>query len=53
VFVFGWRIIVGSIITFLGGALGSIGGGGGGGIFVPLLIFIIGFDPKTSAPLSK
>ncbi|XP_026409598.1 sulfite exporter TauE/SafE family protein 3-like isoform X1 [Papaver somniferum] len=53
VFVFGWRIIVGSIIGFLGGALGSIGGGGGGGIFVPMLIHIIGFDPKSSAPISK
>ncbi|XP_026411129.1 sulfite exporter TauE/SafE family protein 3-like [Papaver somniferum] len=53
VFVFGWRIIVGSIIGFLGGALGSIGGGGGGGIFVPMLIFIIGFDHGSSAPISK
>ncbi|KAI3875187.1 hypothetical protein MKX03_032991 [Papaver bracteatum] len=53
VFVFGWRIIVGSIIGFLGGAVGSIGGGGGGGIFVPMLIYIIGFDPKSSAPISK
>ncbi|XP_026421415.1 sulfite exporter TauE/SafE family protein 3-like isoform X2 [Papaver somniferum] len=53
VFVFGWRIIVGSIIGFLGGAVGSIGGGGGGGIFVPMLIHIIGFDPKSSAPISK
>ncbi|KAI3950309.1 hypothetical protein MKW92_011314 [Papaver armeniacum] len=53
VFVFGWRIIVGSIIGFFGGALGSIGGGGGGGIFVPMLIFIIGFDHESSAPISK
>ncbi|KAI3875175.1 hypothetical protein MKX03_032979 [Papaver bracteatum] len=53
VFVFGWRIIVGSVIGFFGGALGSIGGGGGGGIFVPMLIYIIGFDPKSSAPISK
>ncbi|KAI3853121.1 hypothetical protein MKW92_023485, partial [Papaver armeniacum] len=53
VFVFGWRIIVGSIIGFLGGALGSIGGGGGGGIFFPMLIFIIGFDHESSAPISK
>ncbi|KAI3877662.1 hypothetical protein MKW98_020143 [Papaver atlanticum] len=53
VFVFGWRIIVGSVIGFFGGALGSIGGGGGGGIFVPMLIFIIGFDHESSAPISK
>ncbi|KAI3875176.1 hypothetical protein MKX03_032980 [Papaver bracteatum] len=53
VFVFGWRIIVGSVIGFFGGALGSIGGGGGGGIFIPMLIFIIGFDHESSAPISK
>ncbi|RRT56028.1 hypothetical protein B296_00028555 [Ensete ventricosum] len=34
-------------------ALGSIGGVGGGGIFVPMLVLIIGFDLKTSAAISK
>ncbi|GMI68891.1 hypothetical protein like AT2G25737 [Hibiscus trionum] len=50
---FGWKIVVGSIVGFLGAALGSVGGVGGGGIFVPMLSLIIGFDPKSSAAISK
>ncbi|XP_010680798.2 sulfite exporter TauE/SafE family protein 3 isoform X1 [Beta vulgaris subsp. vulgaris] len=50
---FGWRIVVGSFIGFLGAALGSVGGVGGGGIFVPMLTLIIGFDPKSSTAISK
>lgn len=50
---FGWRIVVGSIIAFLGAACGSVGGVGGGGIFVPMLALIIGFDAKSSTALSK
>ncbi|AES94934.1 putative transmembrane protein TauE [Medicago truncatula] len=50
---FDWKIIVGSIIGFLGAALGSVGGVGGGGIFVPMLALIIGFDPKSSTAISK
>ncbi|XP_039131136.1 sulfite exporter TauE/SafE family protein 3-like [Dioscorea cayenensis subsp. rotundata] len=50
---FGWRVVLGSTIGFLGAALGSIGGVGGGGIFVPMLTLIIGFDPKTSTAISK
>ncbi|XP_047073376.1 sulfite exporter TauE/SafE family protein 3-like isoform X2 [Lolium rigidum] len=50
---FGWEIVLGSFIGFFGAALGSIGGLGGGGIFVPMLILIIGFDPKSSAAMSK
>ncbi|KAI4387017.1 hypothetical protein MLD38_004884 [Melastoma candidum] len=50
---FGWRIIVGSIIGFLGAAFGSVGGVGGGGIFVPMLTLIIGFDAKSSTAISK
>lgn len=49
----GWRIIVGSIIGFLGAALGSVGGVGGGGIYVPMLTLIVGFDAKSSTALSK
>lgn len=49
----GWRIIVGSIVGFLGAALGSVGGVGGGGIYVPMLTLIIGFDAKSSTALSK
>ncbi|KAJ4843829.1 hypothetical protein Tsubulata_038913 [Turnera subulata] len=50
---FDWRIVVGSIVGFLGAALGSVGGVGGGGIFVPMLTLIIGFDPKSSTAISK
>ncbi|RZC75520.1 hypothetical protein C5167_050999, partial [Papaver somniferum] len=49
----GWRIIVGTIVGFFGAAFGSVGGVGGGGIYVPMLTLIIGFDPKTSVPISK
>ncbi|KAG9142078.1 hypothetical protein Leryth_016295, partial [Lithospermum erythrorhizon] len=50
---FGWQIIVGSIIGFLGAAFGSVGGVGGGGIFVPMLTLIIGFDAKSATAISK
>ncbi|KAK8964528.1 hypothetical protein KSP40_PGU021490 [Platanthera guangdongensis] len=50
---FGWRVVLGSVIGFLGAALGSVGGVGGGGIFVPMLTLIVGFDPKTSTAVSK
>jgi len=50
---FDWRIVVGTIVGFLGAALGSVGGVGGGGIFVPMLTLIIGFDPKSSTAISK
>nr|XP_018682910.1 PREDICTED: uncharacterized protein LOC103989886 [Musa acuminata subsp. malaccensis] len=46
-------VVLGSIIGFVGAALGSIGGIGGGWIFVPMLPLIIGFDPKTSTAISK
>ncbi|PNS92521.1 hypothetical protein POPTR_018G037400v4 [Populus trichocarpa] len=50
---FGWQIVLGSIIGFLGAAFGSVGGVGGGGIFVPMLSLIIGFDPKSATAISK
>ncbi|XP_075507681.1 sulfite exporter TauE/SafE family protein 3-like [Primulina tabacum] len=50
---FNWRIIVGTIVGFLGAAFGSVGGVGGGGIFVPMLTLIIGFDSKSSTAISK
>ncbi|KAJ8431606.1 hypothetical protein Cgig2_025648 [Carnegiea gigantea] len=46
---FGWRIIVGTTIGFLGAALGSVGGVGGGGIFVPMLTLIIGMIMGAAA----
>ncbi|TKY58280.1 integral to membrane [Spatholobus suberectus] len=50
---FGWRIVVGTLIGIFGAACGSVGGVGGGGIFVPMLILIIGFDPKSAIAISK
>lgn len=50
---FNWKIVVGTIFGFFGGAFGSVGGVGGGGIFVPMLTLVIGFDPKSSAAISK
>lgn len=50
---FGWNIIVGTLIGIFGAAFGSVGGVGGGGIFVPMLILIIGFDPKSATAISK
>ncbi|XP_048439994.1 sulfite exporter TauE/SafE family protein 3 isoform X3 [Pyrus x bretschneideri] len=49
----GWKIVVGTIIGFLGSAFGTVGGVGGGGIFVPMLTLIIGFDQKSSTAISK
>ncbi|AET04373.1 sulfite exporter TauE/SafE family protein [Medicago truncatula] len=50
---FGWRIIVGTIIGFLGSSFGTVGGVGGGGIFVPMLTLIVGFDAKSATAISK
>ncbi|KAJ6838174.1 uncharacterized protein M6B38_319845 [Iris pallida] len=50
---FGWKIIIGAMIGFVGAAFGSVGGVGGGGIFVPMLTLVIGFDPKSATAISK
>ncbi|KAK7261582.1 hypothetical protein RIF29_27896 [Crotalaria pallida] len=50
---FGWQIIVGTLITIFGAAFGSVGGVGGGGIFVPMLVLVIGFDTKSATAISK
>ncbi|KAI5394202.1 sulfite exporter TauE/SafE family protein 3 [Lathyrus oleraceus] len=50
---FGWEIIVGTLIGVFGASFGSVGGVGGGGIFVPMLILIIGFDAKSATAISK
>ncbi|GLT93455.1 hypothetical protein SLE2022_112480 [Rubroshorea leprosula] len=48
-----WRLILATVIGFLGSACGTVGGVGGGGIFVPMLTLIVGFDTKSAAALSK
>ncbi|KAJ0007876.1 hypothetical protein Pint_29785 [Pistacia integerrima] len=52
---FGWKIVVGTIIGFLGAAcgVGVLEGVGGCGIFVAMLNLIIGFDTKSAAAISK
>lgn len=50
---FGWQIVLGSFVGFIGAAFGSIGGVGGGGFFMPMLTLIIGFDAKSSVAISK
>ncbi|KAE8098440.1 hypothetical protein FH972_016505 [Carpinus fangiana] len=50
---FNWRLVVVTLIGFLGSACGTVGGVGGGGIFVPMLTLIVGFDTKSAAALSK
>lgn len=48
-----WRVVVATVIGFLGSGFGTVGGVGGGGIFVPMLNLIVGFDTKSAAALSK
>ncbi|XP_024983956.1 sulfite exporter TauE/SafE family protein 4-like [Cynara cardunculus var. scolymus] len=50
---FDWRIVLATVIGFLGSAFGTVGGVGGGGIFVPMLTLVVGFDTKSAAALSK
>ncbi|XVF76307.1 hypothetical protein PTKIN_Ptkin13bG0255900 [Pterospermum kingtungense] len=48
-----WRLVLATVIGFLGSACGTVGGVGGGGIFVPMLTLIVGFDTKSAAAISK
>ncbi|KAF2072385.1 hypothetical protein CYY_006303 [Polysphondylium violaceum] len=45
--------IIGFVLLFLGCALSSGGGVGGGGIYIPILILVSKWDPKSSIPLSN
>ncbi|QCE05887.1 Transmembrane protein TauE-like [Vigna unguiculata] len=48
-----WRLVLATVIGFLGSACGTVGGVGGGGIFVPMLNLLLGFDTKSAAAVSK
>ncbi|KAI4365630.1 hypothetical protein MLD38_021596 [Melastoma candidum] len=50
---FGWRVVVATIVGFVGSACGTVGGVGGGGIFVSMLTLVVGFDTKSAAAISK
>ncbi|KYR00255.1 hypothetical protein DLAC_03418 [Tieghemostelium lacteum] len=45
--------MVGFILLFIGCALSSGGGVGGGGIYIPVLILVSKWDPKSAIPLSN
>jgi len=48
-----YRVVLGIILITLG-AVGAAGGGiGGGGLYVPLLIIVIGFETKEAVPVSQ
>jgi len=48
-----WRVVLGAITVTIG-ATGAAGGGiGGGGLYVPLLMIVIGFDAKEAVPVSQ
>jgi len=48
-----WRVALG-VISITVGATGAAGGGiGGGGLYVPLLILVIGFETKEAIPISQ
>ncbi|KAK7279479.1 hypothetical protein RJT34_24532 [Clitoria ternatea] len=48
-----WKLVLATVIGFLGSACGTVGGVGGGGIFVPMINLLLGFDTKSAAALSK
>jgi uncharacterized membrane protein YfcA len=51
--LFGWRLYLGTGLAFVGGALSGAVGIGGGGVYVPVLILIVGYTAKEAIPLSK
>jgi hypothetical protein len=44
---------IGAALTLVGAAFANAGGAGGGGIFVPMLILVMGFNAHEAIPLSK
>jgi len=48
-----WRVALGTVLI-TAGATGAAGGGiGGGGLYVPLLIIVIGFSTKEAVAISQ
>lgn len=52
-FVWDWRLLVGSLLCFLGGALCAGGGIGGGAFYLSAFMLVCGFDAHYAVPLSK
>jgi len=44
---------IGTACIFLGGILTSGGGVGGGGVYIPVLVLILGLSPHVAVPISK
>lgn len=52
-FAWDWRLGVGSLLCFLGGALCAGGGIGGGAFYLSAFMLVCGFDAHYAVPLSK
>ena len=52
-FVWDWRLLVGSLLCFLGGALCAGGGIGGGAFYLSAFMLVCGFDAHYAVPLPK
>ena len=46
-------LAIGTVLIFLGGILTSGGGLGGGGVYIPILVLVLGLSPHVAVPLSK
>merc|ERR1719370_1930040 len=47
------RVVMGAVLITLGAAGAAGGGIGGGGLYVPLLLIVIGFDAKEAVAISQ
>lgn len=52
-FAWDWKLGVGSLLCFLGGALCAGGGIGGGAFYLSAFMLVCGFDAHYAVPLSK
>lgn len=52
-FMWDWKLITGTSLCFIGGAISAGGGIGGGAFYLSAFILILGMDAHTAVPLSK
>jgi hypothetical protein len=50
---FNSELAIGTVCIFFGGILTSGGGVGGGGVYIPVLVLILGLSPHVAVPISK
>ena len=48
-----WEDFVSGILSFVGSSFAVVAGVGGGGLYVPILMLILGFNADAAVPLSK